>query len=100
MLLNSVVLLGVFALVDRHFVKKEGREGEEALELEEEAVERVPVRIEGLRNLWYLALIIVAVVLNGAIPQTRECLDPGDRPRVGRGRVRGRASWASTTFCR
>ena len=76
LLLNSVVLLGVFALVDRHFVKKEGREGEEALELEEEAVERVPVRIEGLRNLWYLALIIVAVVLNGAIPQTRECLDP------------------------
>ena len=57
-------------------MKKEGREGEEALELEEEAVERVPVRIEGLRNLWYLALIIVAVVLNGAIPQTRECLDP------------------------
>lgn len=76
LLLNSVVLLGVFALVDRHFVKKEGLEGEEALELEEEAVERVPVRIEGLRNLWYLALIIVAVVLNGAIPQTRECLDP------------------------
>ena len=76
LLLNTAVLLVVFALIDRHFVKKEGKEGKEALDLEEEATERVPIRIEGAHNLVFLAMIIVAVILNGAIPQTDAFLDP------------------------
>ncbi len=76
LLLNSVILLVVFALIDRHYVKKEGKEGEEALELEEEAVEKVPLRIQGAHNVVFLAIIIVAVILNGVIPQTNMFLNP------------------------
>ncbi len=76
LLLNSVVLLVVFALIDRHYVKKEGKEGEERLELEEEATERVPIKIEGLQNLIFLAIIIIAVILNGVIPQSDIFIDP------------------------
>ena len=76
LLLNSIVLLIVFALIDRHFIKKESREGEEALELEEEAAERVPIGIVGKRNFIFLALIILAVILNGAIPQMDAFIDP------------------------
>ena len=70
LLLNSVILLIVFAIIDRYFLKKEGQEGEEELELEEKAVKRVPIHIDGLQNLIFLALIIFAVILNGLIPQT------------------------------
>lgn len=69
LLVNSAVLLGIFILVDRHYVKKEGIEGIKKLDLEEEAVRRVPIKISGLQNLGYLALIIIAVILNGLIPQ-------------------------------
>lgn len=76
LLLNTAVLIGVFALIDRHFVKKEGKEGKEALALEEEATERVPIRIEGAHNLIFLAIIIVAVILNGLLPQLDSFVDP------------------------
>lgn len=75
LLLNTVLLLVVFALIDRHFIKKEGEGGQEALELEEEVEDRVPIRIEGAHNFIFLALIIVAVILNGAIPQCSAFLD-------------------------
>ena len=83
LLLNSVILLAVFALIDRHFAKKEGREGEEALDLEEEATERVPLGISGKRNFILLALIIVAVILNGAIPQMDIFIDPATGQTYG-----------------
>ncbi|MEG1426035.1 MAG: sodium:proton antiporter, partial [Raoultibacter sp.] len=76
LLLNTAVLLAVFTLIDRHFIKKEGREGTEALDLEEKATEHVPIRIEGAHNLIFLAMIIVAVILNGVIQQTDTFLDP------------------------
>lgn len=75
LLLNTVVLLVVFALIDRHFIKKEGKEGEQAVELVEDASERVPLRIEGVHNLIFLAIIILAVILNGAIPQVDALTD-------------------------
>lgn len=75
LLLNTVVLLVVFALIDRHFIKKEGKEGEQAVELVEDAAERVPLRIEGVHNLVFLAIIILAVILNGAIPQVDSLTD-------------------------
>ena len=75
-LFNGIALLVVFALIDRHFIKKEGKEGQEALALEQEADDRVPIRIEGKRNIACIALIIVAVILNGTIPQLDMMLDP------------------------
>ena len=83
LILNSVILLVVFALIDRHFIKKESREGEEALELEEAAVERVPLGIEGKRNFIFLAIIIVAVILNGSIPQMDAFIDPATGKTYG-----------------
>lgn len=74
-LFNAILLLVVFALIDRHFIKKEGKAGAEALKLEDEADERVPIRIEGKRNIACIALIIVAVILNGSIPQLDMFLD-------------------------
>lgn len=75
LLINSIVLLVVFALVDRHFIKRESTEALALLELEREADDRVPIRIEGARNLIFLGIIIIAVILNGVIPQTEFFLD-------------------------
>ncbi len=79
LLTNTVVLLVVFVLLDRHFVKKEGAEGLEALQLERKAMGRVPFRIEGGHNVIFLAIIIAAVILNGTIPQIDTFLDTQGR---------------------
>ena len=69
LIVNTVILLLLFALIDRHFIKKEGKEGLEALQLERKAMGRVPFRIEGGHNIIFLGIIIAAVILNGTIPQ-------------------------------
>ena len=69
-LFNAVVLLVVFALIDRHYIKKEGKEGAAALAQMSQSDNRAPIRIEGKRNIACIALIIVAVILNGVIPQS------------------------------
>ncbi len=76
LILNVILLFVVFVFIDRHFIKKEGKEGQEALELEMRAENRVPIRIEGWHNFFYIALIIVAVILNGSIPQMEMFIDP------------------------
>ena len=68
LLLNSVILLTVFALIDRYFYKKEPKEAIEELKASETAENKAPIRLEGAQNLIFLALIIVAVILNGTIP--------------------------------
>ncbi len=75
-LFNGVVLLVVFSLIDRYFIKKEGKEGAEALALMNKADDRTPISIEGKRNIACIALIIVAVILNGVIPQSGMFNDP------------------------
>ncbi len=69
LLFNAVVLLIVFTLIDKHYIKKEGKEGDEAMELEEKATKRVPIKIEGAHNIIFLLIIIAAVILNGLIPK-------------------------------
>ena len=69
LILNTVLLVVIFVLLDRHFIKKEGEEGAKALALEDASDEKTPIRIEGAHNFIFLALIIIAVVLNGSIPQ-------------------------------
>lgn len=76
LLLNTALLLAAYAAVDRHFVKKEGKEGRERFELLDAADERTPVRVEGKRNIAFLAVIILAVILNGSIPQMDLFVDP------------------------
>ena len=79
LVINTLILLAVFWVIDSHFVKKEGKEGLEALELERKAMGRIPFRIEGAHNVIFLGIIIASVILNGAIPQTEACLDAQGR---------------------
>ena len=76
LVVNTVIMLVIFVLLDKHFIKKEGKEGMKMLELESRADDRVPIRIEGWHNFFFLALIIVAVILNGLIPQLEMFIDP------------------------
>lgn len=64
-LFNSVILLGVYFLIDRHYYKKEvaagnrpdpAKDGEGAL------------RIEGAHNFIFILMILAAVVLSGVLP--------------------------------
>ena len=83
---NTVIMLIVFALIDRHYIKKEGKEGAEALALEDAADERTPIRIEGWHNFFFLAVIIIAVILNGSIPQMEAFMST----KIGRASCRER----------
>ena len=83
LLLNMVLLVVVFVIIDRRYVKREGAEGQEALELMADADRRVPIRVEGKRNFIFLALIIGAVILNGSIPQIDACIDPATGKTFG-----------------
>ena len=83
LLLNLVLLVAIFIAVDRHFIKREGAEGAEALALMDDADERTPIRIEGAHNFVFLALIIAAVILNGSIPQMEAFLDPATSKTYG-----------------
>lgn len=83
LVLNTVLLIGLFIVIDRHYIKREGEEGKEALALEDNADNRVPIRIEGAHNFLFIALIVVAVILNGAIPQMETFLDPATGKTFG-----------------
>lgn len=75
LLLNVALLIGIFVAVDRYFIKKEGPEGLDALRLEDSADEKLPIGIDGAHNFIFLAMIIVAVILNGSIPQMDMFID-------------------------
>ena len=83
LVLNTALLIGLFIVIDRHYIKREGEEGKEALALEDNADNRVPIRIEGAHNFLFIALIVVAVILNGAIPQMETFLDPSTGKTFG-----------------
>ena len=83
LILNMVLIMIIFVVLDRRFVAREGEEGKEALELMDAADERTPVGIEGAHNFIFLALIIVAVILNGSIPQMDMFIDPATGKTFG-----------------
>ncbi len=75
MLFNSVVLLLVYFLMDRHFYKKEldeGRSPKDSLD----GQERVKLAIEGKQNFLYLLIIIIAVILNGSMGKMDLFINP------------------------
>ena len=75
LLVNVVLLIGLFVAVDRHFMRKEGRENYRQLELLTRADDRVPIHLQGWHNLFFLLIIIVGVILNGLIPQLEAFID-------------------------
>lgn len=77
LLVNVVLLIGLFVAVDRHFMRKEGRENYRQLELLTRADDRVPIHLQGWHNLFFLLIIIVGVILNGLIPQLETFIDAG-----------------------
>ena len=77
LLVNVVLLIGLFVAVDRHFMRKEGRENYRQLELLTRADDRVPIHLQGWHNLFFLLIIIVGVILNGLIPQLGAFVDAG-----------------------
>ena len=83
LLFNTAVLLVVFAIIDRRMMKKEDSFALERLEIEGRATKRIPLRFEGKRNVIFLAMIIIAVILNGSIPQIQALLDPATGKTFG-----------------
>lgn len=75
LLVNTALLLGLFVAVDRHFMRREGREARDRLELLARADDRVPIHLQGWHNLLFLLLIIAGVILNGLIPQVEALVD-------------------------
>lgn len=76
LLVNVVLLIGLFVLVDRRFMRKEPRESYRQLELLTRADDRVPIHLQGWHNLLFLLVIIAGVILNGLIPQLGMFVDP------------------------
>ena len=67
LLLNTVVLCVVFALIDRHYVKKETAEGRSSADLLAPGEKPEKLHIEGGINFLYIVIILIAVILNGAL---------------------------------
>lgn len=67
LILNAVILLAVFFIMDTIMYKRETAAGRSPSDLMEEGG-KSPIRIEGAHNFIFLALIILAVILNGSIP--------------------------------
>ena len=72
LLLNTVLLCVVFALIDRRFVKKEAAEGRSPADLMVSGEAPEKLRIDGAHNCIYIAIIIVAVILNGSLAGVSE----------------------------
>lgn len=66
-ILNTVILLAVLYLLDNHYYKKELAAGRSPMDGMAEG-EKIPLRVEGLHNLIFMAMIVGAVILNGIMP--------------------------------
>ncbi|MCF0104052.1 MAG: sodium:proton antiporter, partial [Eggerthellaceae bacterium] len=82
-LLNIIILLVVFYIIDSKQLKRKDKEHLENLELQEKAESRIPFKIEGGVNFIFLAIIIGAVILNGLIPQLDAFIDPSTGKTFG-----------------
>lgn len=65
LLLNIVLLLALFFVVDTNAYKKDIADG-----LKPEVLEnKTPIRLSGAKNIIFLAMIVGAVILSGVLPQ-------------------------------
>ena len=72
MSVNALILLTVYYFVDRYFYRKEMKDEGSSKDIQAMGAGTVteikqPLRIEGLRNLAFLAMIIGAVILSGVL---------------------------------
>lgn len=67
MALNAAILLGVLFLLDSYYYRKELAEGRRPEDVFGDGP-RQPLKVEGLHNLIFIAMIIAAVILNGLLP--------------------------------
>lgn len=75
LLLNVVILLGVFILIDRHYMKKEVAEGRSPVDLYASGAELEKFHIVGVHNIFYIVVIILAVILNGVLAPLSETVN-------------------------
>lgn len=64
MALNAIILLTIFFLMDRHYYNKDIKAG---LIVDVPNEKKEPLRIDGLHNLIFLAMIVGAVILSGML---------------------------------
>ena len=72
LLLNAVILLAVFAIVDNHFMKKEDPDHLANMKLEADASKKEPLKVEGLVNIVFLLIIVLGVLSNGLLAEAGE----------------------------
>lgn len=68
LLLNLVLVFGIFIFIDRKFYKKEIAAGRSPQDMIGNDTKE-PIRIEGAHNLIFIAMIILGVVASGILPQ-------------------------------
>ena len=76
LLFNMVILFIVFILIDRHYYKKEVAAGRSPQDMTNNKTKE-PIRIEGAHNVIFLAMIILAVVASGVLPNMFEFFADG-----------------------
>jgi Na+/H+ antiporter NhaD/arsenite permease-like protein len=79
LLLNGAILLVVFFLIDRKLYNKEIEAGRAPAVTEH----KEPIRVEGLHNLIFLAMIIGAVILSGILGKIESLKDPATGEIIG-----------------
>lgn len=67
LLVNMIILFTVFALMDKHFYKKELAEGRSPSD--GQAGEKEPIHLEGAHNILFIIMIVIGVIANGLLPR-------------------------------
>jgi Na+/H+ antiporter NhaD/arsenite permease-like protein len=81
LLLNAALLLVIFFFMDRKLYKKEIEAGRKPPEIPD--AEKEPIRVEGLHNLIFLAMIVFAVILSGILGTLDSWQDPATGEVIG-----------------
>ena len=76
LILNVVILLAVFIIMDRRYYKKEIAAGNCPPDTKDPKFAKEPLKIEGLHNIIFLAMIVGSVILCGLIPSIPAFCDP------------------------
>lgn len=74
LLVNTVLLLGIFVLLDRHYLKKEDKTHLDNMRLEYIETRRDPIAVEGTINILFLVIIVLGVLSNGLLADAAETL--------------------------
>lgn len=82
MLMNVVILITVFVLLDRRYYKKEQAEGRSPQDVAD-GQEKVKLHLEGVHNFAFLAMIIFGVIMNGSIPKMEMFINPATNMTYG-----------------